>query len=123
MAACIVEDALATTSIYCQTTNKMERTPSSSSSSLETSTRTTTTSSTTTNPDLHRCSFNFHTNNSTLIINQEPSRKRQLSQSETKRTVTETSCRSQAVPINKPNESKKKNEFFLNITSSLTFQL
>jgi len=115
MAACLVEDALATTSIYCQTTNKMERTPSSSS--LETTT------TTTTDPDLHRCSFNFHTNNikidSTLIINKEPSRKRQLSQSETKRTVTETSCRSQAVPIN---ESKKKTNFF-KITSSLNFQL
>jgi len=107
MAACIVEDSLATTSIYCQTTNKMERTPSSSS--LETSTRTTTTS-TTTNPELHRCSFIKI--DSTLIINQEPSRKRQLSQSETKRTVTETSCRSQAVPINKQNESKKERIFF-----------
>jgi hypothetical protein len=78
----------------------MERTSSSSSSSLET---------TTTSPEHHRCSFNFHANNikidSTLIINQESTRKRQLSQSDT-RTITDQSCRqSQAVSKNKNNES------------------
>ena len=110
MAACVVEDASSATSIYCQTTNTMERTPSSP---LETSARTS--PSTATNSDLHRCSFNFHTN-----INQEPTRKRQLSQNDTcntisdmTRTVTDNSCRSQAVSINKNNESMRKNNFFL----------
>jgi len=104
MAACIVEDASTTTSIYCQTTNTMEQTPSpssSSSSSLET----------TRNPEHHRCSFNFHTNNikidSTLIINQESTRKRRLSSSDTcnTRTITDSNCRSQTVSIDKNNES------------------
>jgi hypothetical protein len=112
MAACIVEDVSTATSIYCQTTNTMERAPSSA---LETSTRTSPT--TTTNSDHHRCSFNFHTNN--ILINQESTKKRQLSQNDTcnttselSRTVTDNSCRSQAVSINKNNESMRKTIFF-----------
>jgi hypothetical protein len=87
MATCIIEDASTTTSIYCQTTDTMERTPTSPS--LE--------SSSTINSEHSCCSFNFSTNN----IKNESTRKRQLSQNE----ITDHSCRSQAVPINKNNDS------------------
>jgi len=71
----------------------MERTPSNS---LETTTKN--------KSEHHRCTFNIQFD-STFIINQESTtRKRQLSQSETK-TITENSCRSQAVSINKNAES------------------
>ncbi|CAF0948541.1 unnamed protein product [Rotaria sordida] len=132
MAACAVEETSAATSIYCQTTNTMERT-SSSSSSLETSTRTTT------NPEHHRCSFNFHTNNiqtdSILTINQESTRKRQLSQTDSynkiydaTRTVTDNSCPSQIDSINKKDESpitptRPKSLFLTNTTAGRSLSL
>ncbi|CAF1152054.1 unnamed protein product [Adineta steineri] len=90
------------------------------STSLEASTRPTTTmttTATTNNSEYHRCPFNFHPNNmkidsTTIIRNQEPSRKRQLSESNTcntiyemPRTVVDNSCRSPAVPMNKMNET------------------
>ncbi|CAF0846453.1 unnamed protein product [Rotaria sp. Silwood1] len=108
----------------------MERTPpsSSSSSSLETNTRTTT------NPEHHRCSFNFHTNNistdSTLTRKQESTRKRQLSQTDscnkictTTRIVTDNNCRLQTNPTNKIDESpitptRPKSLFLTNSTTS-----
>jgi hypothetical protein len=92
MAACIVEDASTTTSIYCQTTNTMERTPSTS---LET---------TTTNKSEHHCTFNIQIDSKFKINQESTMRKRQLSQNETK-TITDHSCRSQAVSINKTTES------------------
>jgi hypothetical protein len=96
MAACIVEDASTTTSIYCQTTNTMERTPSTS---LETTTTTTTNKS-----EHHRCTFNIQIDSKFKINQESTMRKRQLSQNETK-TITDHSCRSQAVSINKTTES------------------
>lgn len=115
MAAC-VEKTVGSPLIYCQTKSTMERTTPSSSSSLETSTRSTT------NPENHRCSFSFHTNNIQIdaspIINQEANRKRQLSPTdacnktfETARTVTNNSCRSQTDSKHATNESKKRENF------------
>ncbi|CAF2886389.1 unnamed protein product [Rotaria sp. Silwood2] len=131
MAACAVEETSEATSIYCQTTNTMERTPSSSS--LETNTRTTT------NPEHHRCSFNFHTTNiqtdSTLTIKQETTRKRQLSQTDScnkicdvTRTVTENNCRLQTDLTNKNDQSpltptRPKSLFLSNTTTSRPFSL
>lgn len=76
MAACIIEDASATTSIYCHTAHTMERT------STDTERKTTNTN----NSERHSCSFNFH-------INQESTRKRQLSSND--------SCRTQTFPLTK----------------------
>jgi len=106
MALCMIGDASTATSIYCQTTNTMERSPTSP---LE---------STTTNS----CSFDFQKIDSTLINNQESTRKRQLSQSDTK-TITDHICRSQAVSINKTNESMSRKSFlgFSKIIISIIF--
>jgi len=77
MAACIIEDASATTSIYCQTSTTMER------ASTDNERKTTNTN----NVERHSCSFNFH-------LNQECNRKRQLSQND--------SCRSQLPTVTTP---------------------
>jgi hypothetical protein len=108
MALCMIEDASTTASIYCQTniTNTMERSPTSSLEPTAT----------------NSCSFDFQKIDSTLINNQESTRKRQLSQNDTK-TITDNSCRSQAVSINKNNESMLRKSFlcFLRIIISIIF--
>ncbi|CAF1991998.1 unnamed protein product [Rotaria magnacalcarata] len=132
MAACIIEEASVATPIYCQTTHTMERSPSpSSSSSLEASARTTTKS------EKHLCLFNFHTNNvhiePTLMINQESTKKRRLSQTElcnkvceAPRTVTDNSCRPKNDSIDKNLESpitptRPKSLFLTNTTIDRPF--